>query len=54
VLDGDTIEIDGGRVRLHGIDTAEDGQRCGLADGGAWDAQKLQPRACGPSRPAAR
>jgi endonuclease YncB( thermonuclease family) len=54
VLDGDTIEIDGERIRLHGIDTAEDGQRCGLADGGAWDAQKLQPRACGPSRPAAR
>jgi endonuclease YncB( thermonuclease family) len=37
VLDGDTIEIDGKRIRLHGIDTAEDGQSCGLADGGAWD-----------------
>jgi endonuclease YncB( thermonuclease family) len=37
VLDGDTIEIDGERIRLHGIDTAEDGQRSGLANGGTWD-----------------
>jgi endonuclease YncB( thermonuclease family) len=37
VLDGDTIEIEGERIRLHGIDTAEDGQRCGLANGGTWD-----------------
>jgi endonuclease YncB( thermonuclease family) len=37
VLDGDTIDIAGERIRLHAIDTAEDGQRCGLADGGTWD-----------------
>jgi endonuclease YncB( thermonuclease family) len=37
VLDGDTIDIAGERIRLHAIDTAEDGQHCGLADGGTWD-----------------
>jgi endonuclease YncB( thermonuclease family) len=37
VLGGDTIEIAGERIRLHGIDAAEDGQQCGRADAGTWD-----------------
>lgn len=37
VLDGDTIEIRGTRIRLHGIDAAEGGQRCARAGGGGWD-----------------
>ena len=37
VLDGDTIDLNGERIRLRGIDAAEDGQRCGLPDGGTWD-----------------
>lgn len=28
VIDGDTIEITGTRIRLHGIDAPESGQRC--------------------------
>jgi endonuclease YncB( thermonuclease family) len=37
VLDGDTIDIAGERIRLQGIDAAEDGQRCGLAGGDTWN-----------------
>jgi endonuclease YncB( thermonuclease family) len=37
VLDGDTIDLNGERIRLRGIDAAEDGQRCGLPGGGTWD-----------------
>jgi hypothetical protein len=37
VLDGATIDIAGERIRLRGIDAAEDGQRCGLPGGGTWD-----------------
>ena len=35
VIDGDTIEIHGQRIRLHGIDAPESGQSC-VADGERW------------------
>ena len=35
VIDGDTIEIHGTRIRLHGIDAPESGQVC-MADGAQW------------------
>jgi endonuclease YncB( thermonuclease family) len=37
VLDGDTLEIAGTRIRLHGIDAAEGDQVCPRAGGGTWD-----------------
>jgi endonuclease YncB( thermonuclease family) len=37
VLDGDTVEIAGTRIRLHGIDAAEGNQLCQRAGGGTWD-----------------
>ena len=36
VMDGDTIEIKGQRIRLFGIDAPEGGQACKRADGSAW------------------
>jgi endonuclease YncB( thermonuclease family) len=35
IIDGDTLEIHGQRIRLHGIDAPESGQTC-LADGERW------------------
>jgi endonuclease YncB( thermonuclease family) len=36
VIDGDTLEVHGSRIRLHGIDAAESGQNCIERDGSAW------------------
>ena len=36
VIDGDTIDLNGVRYRLHGIDAPEAGQTCAAADGGVW------------------
>ncbi len=35
IIDGDTIDIAGERIRLHGIDAPESGQTC-VADGVTW------------------
>lgn len=36
VIDADTLEIHGQRIRLHAVDAPEAGQRCTLPDGSAW------------------
>lgn len=36
VIDGDTLEIHGTRIRLHGIDAPESAQQCRRADGTSW------------------
>ena len=49
VIDGDTLDVGGTRVRLHGIDAPEQGQTCTNADGvrwgcGAWVTERLRAR----------
>lgn len=36
VIDGDTIEVHGVRIRMHGIDAPESRQECSRADGTSW------------------
>jgi endonuclease YncB( thermonuclease family) len=36
VVDGDGLDVGPVRIRLHGIDAPEAGQRCGRAGGGSW------------------
>ena len=45
VIDGDTIEIAGNRIRLHGIDALEGKQRCRRADGTSWACGRDAARA---------
>lgn len=40
VVDGDTIEIGGKRVRLHGVDAPESWQKCFDGDGGTYRCGK--------------
>lgn len=35
-IDGDTLEVEGTRIRLHGIDAPETRQSCISADGAPW------------------
>ncbi|MDZ7709011.1 MAG: thermonuclease family protein [Roseovarius sp.] len=49
VIDGDTLDVGGTRVRLHGIDAPELGQTCTNPDGavwecGTWVAQQVRAR----------
>ena len=36
VIDGDTIDVSGTRIRLHGIDAPEGGQLCARTNGAVW------------------
>ena len=36
IVDGDTLELNGIKHRLHGIDTPEAGQKCNKLGGGTW------------------
>ncbi len=53
VIDGDTLEIHGQRIRLHGIDAPESRQLCRL-DGKPWQCGKDAVNALADKRPSAR
>jgi len=40
IIDGDTIDIGGKRIRLYGIDAPEAGQKCKKPNGGSWPCGK--------------
>ncbi|TCN22162.1 thermonuclease family protein [Sinorhizobium americanum] len=40
IVDGDTIEIRGERIRLHGVDAPESWQKCEDGDGGSYHCGK--------------
>ncbi len=40
IVDGDTIDIGRLRIRLHGIDAPEAGQKCKKTNGGSWPCGK--------------
>jgi endonuclease YncB( thermonuclease family) len=44
VIDGDTLDIGGTRVRLEGIDAPEADQRCATADRGSWACGRAATR----------
>lgn len=45
VVDGDTIDVAGTRIRLHGIDAPEDSQTCRRASGVTWDCGRESAQA---------
>lgn len=40
VVDGDTLELEGAKIRLYGIDAPEAGQSCAKPGGGTWACGK--------------
>lgn len=44
VIDGDTLELNDQRIRLHAIDAPERSQRCASADGGRWNCTAAAER----------